>query len=75
MQIGNQKNPFNIDTPEIDAFGRKRVSDVFTLFDSKQLYDNLPLLYDDQQVSGSGTTSVHNPAKASRASVTWRELL
>ena len=65
MQIGNQKNPFNIDTPEIDAFARKRVSDIFTLFDSKQLYDNLPLLYDDQQVSGSGTTSVHSSAKAS----------
>jgi len=49
----------------LDAFGRQRVSDPLTLFDSKQLYDNQPLFWDDQEVSGSGTTSVHNPNEAS----------
>lgn len=55
------------DGANLDAFGRLRTSQVYTLFDSKQLYDNLPLLYDDQEVSGSGTTSVHNPNQASTA--------
>lgn len=53
------------DGPGIDAFGRKRVSEPFTLFDSKQCFDNLPLLYDDQEVSGSGTGSTHSTARAS----------
>ena len=52
------------DSFSIDAFGRQRVSQVETIFDSKQLFDNLPLLYDDQEVSGSGTSSTHNPNKA-----------
>lgn len=52
------------DSPSIDAFGRWRVSEVYTLFDSKQLYDSLPLLYDDQEVSGTGTTTAHDPNKA-----------
>jgi len=34
------------------------------LFDSKQIYDNQPLLWDDQAVSGAGTSSVHSVAKA-----------
>jgi hypothetical protein len=44
----------------LDAFGRHRVSEPTTLFDSKQLFDNLPLFYDDQEVSGSGTGSTHS---------------
>jgi len=48
-----------------DAFGRQRVSDPETIFDSKQLHDNSPLLFDDQQVSGGGTTSVHSSNTAS----------
>lgn len=47
-----------------DAFGRLRVSQPYTLFDSKQLFDNQPLYWDDQEVSGSGTASVHSVAKA-----------
>jgi hypothetical protein len=47
-----------------DAFGRVRVSDLTTLFDSKQIHDNQPLFWDDQQVSGGGTTSVHSVNKA-----------
>lgn len=53
------------DSPSLDAFGRWRVSNPSTLFDSKQISDNAPLIFDDQQVSGSGTTSTHSTATAS----------
>jgi len=53
------------DNATIDAFGRLRVSEPFTLLDTKQLVDNLPLFYDDQETSGSGTGSTHNPNTAS----------
>ncbi len=43
-----------------DAFGRLRVSNPETIFDSKQIFDNQPLFWDDQEESGSGTTSVHS---------------
>lgn len=46
-----------------DSFGRLRVSQPYNIFDSKQLVDSLPLVYDDQQVSGSGTTSTYVGAK------------
>lgn len=48
-----------------DAFGRLRVSETQTLFDSKQIFDNQPLFWDDQEVSGSGTGSVHSVPRAS----------
>jgi hypothetical protein len=48
-----------------DAFGRLRVSSPETLFDSKQLVDNQPLFWDDQEVSGGGTGSSHSTALAS----------
>ena len=48
-----------------DPFGRLRVSQPFTLFDSKQIYDNQPFYWDDQEVSGSGTSSTHSAARAS----------
>lgn len=44
----------------LDSFARTRVSSPQTLFDSKQIFDKLPLLWDDQEVSGSGTDSVHD---------------
>ena len=47
-------------TPLGDAFGRLRISNPTTLFDSKQIYDNQPLLWDDQEVSGSGTSSSYS---------------
>lgn len=53
------------DGPSIDSFGRQRTSCPLTLFDSKQLYDNQPLFWDDQEVSGSGTSSTHNVDTAS----------
>jgi hypothetical protein len=48
----------------VDSFGRKRTSAPFTIFDSKQLSDPT-IFWDDQEVSGSGTTSSHNVNKAS----------
>lgn len=53
------------DSPSIDAFGRWRVSDPETIFDSKQLHDNQPLFWDDQEESGGSTTSTHSTATAS----------
>lgn len=52
------------DSPSVDAFGKWRVSQPETLFDSKQLYDSQPLFWDDQEVSGGGTSSTHYPNKA-----------
>jgi hypothetical protein len=49
----------------IDAFGRKRISQAYTLLDFKQVTDNAPLFYDDAEVSGSGTTSTYQTNKAS----------
>lgn len=48
-----------------DSFGRARVSEPFTIFDSKQLHDSAPLFWDDQEVSGAGTSTTHNTNKAS----------
>ena len=52
-------------SPSLDAFGRSRVGTPTTLFDSKQLFDNQSLFWDDQEVSGSSTTSTHSTARAS----------
>ncbi len=48
----------------LDAFGRLRVTNPETLLDSKQIFDNLPLFWDDQEVSGTGTSSTFTKAKA-----------
>lgn len=53
------------DMKNLDAFGRLRTSEPQTLFDSKQLHDNQPLFFDDQEVSGTETTSTHSTATAS----------
>lgn len=52
VQINNRAN--------IDAFGRLRVSNPSTILDTKQIFDNQPLFWDDQEVSGSGTSSSHS---------------
>ena len=49
----------------VDAFGKLRVSAPSTIFDSKQLNDNQPLFWDDQEVSGGGTSSTFSGDKAS----------
>jgi hypothetical protein len=43
-------------SPNIDAFGRLRVSQVTTQFDAKQLHDALPLFIDEETI-GTGATS------------------
>ncbi len=53
------------DSASIDSFSRLRICEPVTLFDSKQIHDNKPLFWDDQEVSGSGTTSVYNHDEAS----------
>lgn len=53
------------DSQSLDAFGRIRTSSPYTLFDSKQLFDNQPLFWDDSEVSGGSTTSSHSTATAS----------
>ena len=50
----------SLDSYAIDAFGRFRTSEPFTVFDSKQLFDNQPLFWDDSETSGSGTSSSHS---------------
>jgi hypothetical protein len=49
----------------IDAFGRLRVSNPETIFNSKQIFDNQPLYWDDIQESGSGTSTTYSSARAS----------
>lgn len=44
------------DGPNIDAFGRLRVSELNTQYDAKQLYDNLPLFVDEELI-GTATTA------------------
>ena len=45
------------DTPSIDAFARLRISEPFTLFDSKEIHDKQPLFWDE--IIGGNATSVH----------------
>lgn len=49
----------------MDAFYRFRISEPLTLFDSKQINDSQPLFWDDAEISGSGTNSLHNANQAS----------
>lgn len=53
------------DTEDIDSSGRLRVSNPLTLADAKQIYDNLPLLWDESLESGADITSAHSTDKAS----------
>jgi len=62
------------DSASIDAFGRLRVANPTTIFDSKNIYDdpglaanveNQPLLYDNQETSGGGTATAYNAAHSS----------
>lgn len=53
------------DSFSIDAFGRWRVSNPTTIFDSKQLYDNSPLFWDEEIVNSGSTTATHSTTDAS----------
>ena len=52
------------DSTARDAFQRLRVSSPETLFDSKLVVADNPLYWDDQQTSGSGTTSTYQTGDA-----------
>ena len=52
--------PVNLPGTSYDAFGRIRVSDPITLFDSKQIHDTQALFWDDEETSGSGTSTAHD---------------
>ena len=54
-----------LDSANLDAFARLRISAPETIFDSKQLNDKQPLFWDDQLVSGSGGASTYNANQAS----------
>lgn len=47
-----------------DAFGRLRISEPYTIFNSKLLYDKQPLVWDEIQISGSNTGSTYNSNEA-----------
>jgi hypothetical protein len=53
------------DTPSIDAFARLRISEPFTIFDSKQLHDKQPLFWDEEL--GGSATSTHSSINAETA--------
>lgn len=59
----NNPMPVTMGAPTFDAFGRLRVSDPETLFDSKQIFDNQPLFW-DEATTGSGTSSTYSQAAA-----------
>lgn len=48
----------------LDAFGRLRVSEPFTIFDSKQIYDSQPLLFLTDTASGGAVTYDKNTASS-----------
>ena len=43
-----------------DAFGRLRVSEPYTNFDTKFLYDKVPLLWDESVIGGTSTHDATN---------------
>lgn len=53
-----------LDSGAIDAFGRQRVSQLSTLFDSKLLNDAHPHLWDESEVSGGGTSGTYNSSRS-----------
>ncbi len=53
------------DSTGADAFGRLRVSQPLTIFDSKQIFDNQPMFWDEELESGAGITAAHSVNTAS----------
>lgn len=62
---GPIQTSFDIDNASFDAFARQRVSNPETIFDSKQIHNNGAIFWDDDQVSGGGTTSTWSQDTAS----------
>ncbi len=65
LEVADRSRIEFADSSAIDSFSRLRVCNPLTLLDSKQIHDNKPLFWDDQEVSGSGTTSVYDHDTAS----------
>ena len=74
IQLGNEDSfdgfvsasnpmPVNFPAAEFDAFNRLRISPPETLFDSKQIFDNQPLFW-DEATTGTGTSSVYSQDNA-----------
>lgn len=55
-------NANSSNTPAIDAFGRQRTSQPFTVFDSKQVFDTQPLIWNN---SLTNATATYNTNQAS----------
>ena len=53
------------DSSILDSFNRIRISQPLTIFDSKQIFDNQPLLWDESLETGAGITSAHSTDTAS----------
>ena len=62
-------------SPSVDAVGFWRTSESYTIFDSKNIYndsdiatsaENQPLYFDNQQTSGTGTSTFYNVNTASQ---------
>jgi hypothetical protein len=75
MSLLRNVNITTQDSAAIDAFGRFRVSEPYTLFDSKNIFDdsdlasnveNQPLFFDNAETSGSGTSTLYNTNQASQ---------
>ena len=61
--LGSNDHP-DFNDANFDAFARQRISNPETLFDSKQIFDSQPLFWDDQEISGSGTSSTYSKPNA-----------
>ena len=53
------------DSASVDAFGRLRTAEPLTIFESKQIFDNQPLFWNELLESGAGITSAHSVDTAS----------
>jgi hypothetical protein len=49
----------------LGSFGRLRVANPETIFDSKQLFNSSSIFWDDQETEGSGTANVYDTNRAS----------
>lgn len=59
------KTTFVNDNGAVDAFGRLRVSDPVTLFDTQQQYDGVPLLWEENTEEAVRSAFTHNSTRAS----------
>lgn len=73
MTLLRKVNISSDDSPSIDSFGRWRISNPQTLFDSKNIFndpgiadssENLFLFWDNQETSGSGSSTTYSVNKA-----------